>query len=227
MIDLSGRAQLTELMDSPCDFRTFRDCLVDLAKVNRLTLAYRPTLQWLQQFAGMKDLAILDVGSGYGDMLRRIERRYPDAVLTGVDLNPYSAQAARQADPNSRIAWKTSNAFDYSAGDNVDVIVSSLFTHHLDDAEVVAYLRWMEATARRGWFVNDLLRHGFAYHGFKLLARLMRWHRFVQSDGPISILRSFRPDDWQRLCREAGLPVEAVRIERRFPFRLCVSRVKP
>ena len=227
MMDLSQRASLSELMDGPCDYQTFRDCLVDLAKVNRLTLAYRPTLKWLRQFRSAGLLNILDVGSGYGDVLRKIERRFPQARLTGVDLNPYAAQAAREADPGSRIDWKTSNAFDYGAGDQVDIILSSLFTHHLTDAEIVTFLRWMEATARRGWFVNDLLRHGFAYRGFKLLARLMRWHRFVQSDGPISILRSFRPEDWRRLCHEANLPMQSVRIEQRFPFRLCVSRVKP
>ena len=226
MTDLSKRAHLTEMMDGSCDYPTFRDCLVDLAKVNRLTLAYGPTLRWLRQFARTPALNILDVGSGYGDMLRRIARLLPQAHLTGVDLNPYAAQAAREADAGSRVVWKTSNAFDYGAGDEVDIVISSLFTHHLTDDQIVAFLRWMEATARRGWFVNDLLRHGFAYHGFKLLAGLMRWHPFVRNDGPISILRSFRPDDWRRLCDRAGLPMQSVRIVRRFPFRLCVERVK-
>jgi hypothetical protein len=39
------------------------------------------------------------------------------------------------------------------------VIVSSHFAHHLSDADLVRFLRWMEGAARLGWFVNDLHRH--------------------------------------------------------------------
>src|SRR6516164_9525283 len=77
--DLSRRSNLTELMDSDeTDFATFRDCLVDLAKVNTLTLAYRPTLQFFDRLAKTgrlpKDRAaiVVDVGSGFGDVLRAI-----------------------------------------------------------------------------------------------------------------------------------------------------------
>ncbi len=51
-LDFSRRSDLAELMDSnETDFATFRDCLVDLARVNKLTLAYRPTLQFFDQLA--------------------------------------------------------------------------------------------------------------------------------------------------------------------------------
>ena len=67
------------------------------------------------------------------------------------------------------------------------------------------FIRWMEAHARRGWFIGDLHRHWFPYYGFGLLAWLARWHPFVLSDGRISIARSFVPDEWRRLIRAAGL----------------------
>ena len=74
-VPFTKRAQLTEWMDEPCDYEEFRDCLCDLAKVNRMVFAYRPTLNWLEQFAGCaaETLHIVDVGCGGGDMLRRIE----------------------------------------------------------------------------------------------------------------------------------------------------------
>ncbi len=43
-----GRVLAPELMDDlACGPDEFRRCLVDLARVNRLTLAYRPTLRFL------------------------------------------------------------------------------------------------------------------------------------------------------------------------------------
>jgi len=77
--DFTHRADpttLPELMDAPCTFETLRACLHDLARVNRLTLAYRPTLTFLAHATQTRKptaepLHILDVGSGYGDTLRR------------------------------------------------------------------------------------------------------------------------------------------------------------
>ena len=45
-LDFSRRNALTELMDAESDEATFRACLVDLAQVNWLTLAYWPTLRF-------------------------------------------------------------------------------------------------------------------------------------------------------------------------------------
>ena len=88
-------------------------------------------------------------------------------------------------------------------------------------------LRALAVIQRIGWFVNDLHRNAFSYYGFGLLARLMRWHRFVIHDGPVSIARAFGANDWRDLLREAGLPKGAAEVTWRFPFRLCVERVKP
>ena len=53
----------------------------------------------------------------------------------------------------------------------------------MTDEELDAFLGFMEATARRGWMIGDLHRHGFAYRGYPLLARLMGVHRIVREDG--------------------------------------------
>ena len=80
-------------------------------------------------------------------------------------------------------------------------------------------------TARLGWFVNDLHRHQLAYYGFGALSLAAGWHRFVQHDGRLSVARSFRRADWERLLAEAGLDGVA-RVRWHVPFRLCVSRVR-
>ncbi len=92
--------------------------------------------------------------------------------------------------------------------------------------ELRAFLRFMEAEAAVGWLVNDLHRHRFAYLGFPILARLMRWHEIVRADGALSIARSFRPAEWRAILADAGIPPDAAQIVRRFPFRLCVERIR-
>ena len=232
-IDFSRRAHLSEWMDEPCDYAEFRDCLRDLEKVNRLVGAYRPTLKWLEQFAVSRrePLRIVDVGCGGGDMLRRIEtwasKRSIVVQLTGIDLNPYSARAAREfTNRGSSIQWVTGDAFSYDPAEPVSLVISSLFTHHLADAEIIRFLIWMEQVAERGWFINDLHRKRIPYYGFAALAWLVRWHRFVRHDGPVSIRRSFLREDWERYGASAGLRRGDVRIEEVRPARLCVSRVK-
>jgi SAM-dependent methyltransferase len=235
-VDFSRRSAQLELMDiEDCGAAEFEAGLVDLGKVNRTTFAYRPTFAWLDRIAraraSSEPLRIVDCGSGYGDMLRKIDgwarRRGIPVELTGIDLNPWSRAAAVKAtDPSQRITWITTDLFDYKPDKPIDILLSSQFTHHLTDDQVVGFLGWMEATAQVGWFVNDLHRLPFPYYGFRLLAWLARWHRFVRSDGPISITRAFVPADWHRLLARAGIPAGAATVARVFPFRLCVGRVK-
>jgi len=231
-VDFTRRAdpaELPEWMDEPCSYEDFRACLVDLAQVNSLTLASRPTLDFLERLwsSSSRELRIVDVGCGGGDMLRRIERwaaakRIP-VKLTGIDLNPYAARAAREFTPaGSEIEWITGDAFSYT--EPIDVVLSSLFTHHLAEPEIVRFLAWSDSVAQRGWFVNDLCREPLPYRLFGLLAGAMRWHRFVRHDGPVSFRRSFREDDWQRMTAAAGVP--STKLKRWTPARLCVERIK-
>ena len=223
-------ALLPELMDQPCSYEEFRACLRDLAQVNVVTLAHRPTLAWLAQFASASEpLHILDIGCGGGDMLRHIarwaRRRGVAVKLTGIDLNPYSTRAAQEFSRDyPHITYLTGDVFSFA--EPFDLAITSLVTHHLRNPDIVALLRWMESHARRGWFINDLYRSERAYRLFPLVAELAAWHPFVQHDAPVSIRRSFREADWQRLCAEAGLDPATLHITKAFASRLCVGRVK-
>ena len=69
---LDRRLQAEELMDDPAlDAATYHAVLADLAKVNRVTIAYRPTLDFLARaVGGRREFSLLDVGFGDGDMLQ-------------------------------------------------------------------------------------------------------------------------------------------------------------
>ena len=213
--------------DLPAD--TYAAVVGDLARVNTITLAARPTLAFLARAAkGRSSLRILDVGFGDGDMLRRIARwavrRQLAVDLVGVDLNPRSELAARAHTPADLPIRYVTGDYAGPAGERWDVVISSLVAHHMTHTQLVAFLRWMEANARAGWFVNDLHRHRFAYAGYPLLARFARWHSIVRHDGTLSIARSYRPAEWPPLLAEAG--VTDARVFRTFPFRLCVERLR-
>jgi len=224
---------LPELMDGDCSYEDFRGCLRSLEQINRWLLGYRPTLAWLKRLPpALRDpVHIVDVGSGGGDLLRQIaawaRRRGIAVQLTGIDLNPYAARAAAESSPKELgIDWVTGNALEYRHEKPVDIVVSSLMAHHLEDEEIVVLLRWMEATAQAGWFINDLERSELSCRMFTLVDRLAGWHRFVRHDGPVSFRRAFREEDWARLLAAAEVPRGAVTVEHWRPGRLCVGRWK-
>ncbi|THD36177.1 MAG: methyltransferase domain-containing protein [Sphingomonas sp.] len=227
---LRERAIADELMDADdLDAATYADVVGDLAKVNVVTMAARPTLSLVRRALGeRKRFKLLDVGFGDGDMLRTIARwaakRGVEAELVGVDLNPRSELAAREhTPPGLPIRWITGDYADL-AGQGWDIVISSLVAHHMSHDQLVAFIRFMEVESAMGWLVNDLHRHGFAHRGFPILARTFGWHRIVRLDGTLSIARSYRPAEWPPILAEAGVP--DARVYRAFPFRLCVERLR-
>lgn len=229
MRDLRQRSREPELMDGDDVTQAqFTACMKDLAAVNTLTLARRPTLAFVARALRAvpdRPLSVLDVGYGAGDMLHAIGRRFgPRVRLIGIDLNPRSEAVARElTPPDLAVEYVTGDVFAWS--EPVDLVISSLVTHHMDDAEIVQFLAWMEGRTQVGWFVNDLQRHWLPYYGFTLLATLMRWHRFVRHDGPLSIARGFHRRELERLMELAGVAQRA-RLRWWFPFRYGIERMQ-
>jgi len=226
---------LTEWMDEPCTYEDWRACIKDLAQVNRITLAHRPTLQWLNRLVAaspaQQTLRILDVGCGGGDMLQAIaewaKRRKLSVSLTGIDLNPFAARAANELISKAYgIQWITGDAYSYAPSEGIDVVLSSLFTHHLPESEIIHFLSWTESITQTGWFINDLHRSQITPTLFRALATTARWHHFVRHDGPVSIRRGFHKEDWQSMCAKASINLNDIRIKSHFPGRLCVGRYK-
>ena len=217
-------------MDDPAlDAATYTEVLHDLAQVNTVTLARRPTLDFLRRaVGGRKSFRCLDVGFGDGDMLRTIrswaDRRGIEAELVGVDLNSRSVAAARERTPSTmRIDYRTGDYADL-ASEGWDCVVSSLVAHHMTRDQLVQFLRFMDREARMGWFVNDLRRSRFAWLGYPLLARVMNWHPIVRHDGRLSIARSYRREEWAPILASAS--IEGAEVKRVFPFRLCVETIR-
>ncbi len=233
---LDRPAQEEEQMDAAdLDPAVYAQVLNDLAKVNRWTFTARPTIDFIRRAVGKaRRFTLLDVGYGDGDMLRAIarwaEKQGIEAVLTGIDLNPRSGRVAWSATPDRfNIEFLTGDYLDlveaFEAKGGFELIISSQVAHHMSREQLLTFLRTMEARARRGWQISDLHRHRFSYFGFPLLARIMGWHAIIRQDGQLSIARSLRPQEWRPVLDEAGLGPD-VQIVRRFPFRICVERLR-
>jgi 2-polyprenyl-3-methyl-5-hydroxy-6-metoxy-1,4-benzoquinol methylase len=225
-MNLSRRSLQQERMDTDCaDFEDYRRCLRDLSRVNVVTMTHRPMLSWLARHA-KGDFSLLDIACGHGDALRKIRQHFPDAKLTGIDLNPWATRAATEAtDPAAHIEFINGDAFAYRPGRKPDFIITSQFTHHLTDDQVVAFLRWLQDNAAQGWFISDIHRHAIAYYGFPILARLALWHRLVREDGQISVARAFIRAEWQAMLLQAGITEQQAVVAWYIPFRLCVATV--
>lgn len=224
LLPLRERSRAEEWMDEEeATESDFGGALRDLKRINRLSLAYRPVLRWLDRVverSGARSLSVLDVGAGAGDMLAQIAawggRRGIAVELTGLDRSPWAAVYAAYAQVPAE--YLTCDLFAHEG--RHDVVLCSLFAHHLDDAALVRFLRWSRERARLGWLVSDLHRHRLPYSFVWGAVRALRMHPMVIHDSAISIARGFTRADWERVLAEAGLEAE---IRWAFPFRWQVS----
>lgn len=230
MQDFSRRSTQPELMDTEkVDYNDFAKCLDHLSLINTCTLAYRPTLKWVKSYASDKKLNIVDVGSGGGDMMRKIwhmAKKHKFSVnIIGADMNDHAKIYADQKllAKQSSLNNVTKNAFDLSNVKKSDLIISSLFTHHLIDEELISFIVDMDENAGQGWFINDLHRHPIAYYFIKAITYVFPFHRFVKHDAAVSVARAFTKKDWINILKSAGINESRYKVEWYFPFRYCVS----
>ena len=233
--DLSRRSTQAEWLDGGnLDPAELALVLRDLARFNAAMLGHRPVIGWLKRAVKNaprdRSLTLVDVGCGYGDLLRAIRRWARKCGLSirliGLDLSRETIAIARTATSDAdEIDYQVADVFAYRPAEPVDFVVSSLLTHHLSDAMIEKFLQWMEATAQRGWLVYDLQRHFVPHFFIGLMGRLTRLHRIVIHDGRVSVARSLTRAEWDERIVWAGVPREAVTL-RWFLFRYVIGRLQ-
>lgn len=211
----------------------YEGCIVELQRVNRWlgdSRALRRSLLKEVNRARLQNFSVIDVGAGSGELLRVTARWARNAnrcaKLVGVELNARSAKAiAGESQAFSEIAAVRADAFHLPFIDGeFDFAMCSLFTHHFRDDLVIKLLRELNRVAARRIFVIDLHRHPVPYLFFTTIGKLFLHNRLIREDGALSILRSFKPAELERLAQRAGL--EEINVVRRFPYRLVLSASK-
>ena len=234
-LDFRRRSHQQEWLDrDDIDPAELKAVLHDLARFNTAFFGHSPILRWLGRILGRTTSGaaptILDIGCGYGDLLRAIRRwankRNLKPTLLGVDLNPETIRIARDVtDQADEIDFAVMDVFDLAAGRRFDIIVSSLVAHHLSDEKLRDLLVLLEHASTQGWLIYDLQRHRLLYEAIGAASRLARLHPMVTKDGQISVMRSLTRKEWADRIAAAGIELSDVKI-RWFLFRFVIERRK-
>jgi SAM-dependent methyltransferase len=233
-LDLSRRSNQAEwLDDAELQPEELARVLRDLARFNGAMFGHRPVIAFLLRAAARagqgQTLTVLDVGCGYGDLLRAVRRAFDKRGLPirliGLDLSRETIRIAQEAtDSADKITYHAGDVFAFRPPEPVDVVVSSLLTHHMSDDMIAAFLRFMERTARRGWLIYDLQRHLVPYAFIGLMGKLTRLHPMVIHDGRISVARSLTRGEWNERLAAAGIARDTFKL-RWYLFRFVIERL--
>jgi SAM-dependent methyltransferase len=223
--DLRQRSREPELLDtagpsSVSDVEIGRS-LADLRLVNRWLAGRRHLLAAVRPHLGAGG-SLLDVGCGSADLPAfLLSRLGAPALAVGLDVK---LAHLKDAPPLLRrvVAHVGALPFPNAA---FDVVIASLFLHHIDTEHLAPVLQNLYRLARRALVVSDLHRAAVPHLFGRLVFPALFRSPVSVHDGLVSIRRGFRPAELRSAFEEAGLP--HVRIRRRFPYRLFAVAVRP
>src|SRR4051812_24841988 len=166
--DLRRRQREPEVMDQPdLDADRHRHALRGLGRINRWSASARilwPALRDLARRTAAP-LRVLDVATGGGDIpIRLWQLAYRAGLaldLAACDISPTALDYARAnaARAGAAVEFFHCDVLHEALPRRYDAVISSLFLHHLDDAEAVELLRRAASAADRCVLVNDLRRN--------------------------------------------------------------------
>lgn len=207
------RSNQKELMDLSVHKEwEIRQNLKEIAWINAVTgggLQYLQFVSDLIHNAGPR-VALLDIGFGAGDFLNRLAHQFAPSKLTlyGIDLMPEALTAAYNQYPilQNRAHLIQAHYSDTLNEERVyDFITANLFCHHLEQDELVLFLKKAVKKAGNRVIINDLSRHPVAYYGIAFLTRLFSKSRYTRHDAPLSVLRGFTITEWKQILSAAGI----------------------
>jgi 2-polyprenyl-3-methyl-5-hydroxy-6-metoxy-1,4-benzoquinol methylase len=229
------RLREPEVMDDPAlDSPRHIAALRGLARINFFSASVRIVWKPIARLArelGTDRLRVLDIATGAGDIPVRLWRKAQRAKLAldihGVDISERALEFARSRAEDCGAEVRFSK-FDVLADEipaDYDVVMCSLFLHHLDDEQALSLLRNMRSAARHLVLVNDLRRGRTGYWLAHLATRLFSTCDVVHIDGPLSVKAAFTIDEVRALAESAGLTQPI--IQRRWPCRFLLQWRKP
>jgi 2-polyprenyl-3-methyl-5-hydroxy-6-metoxy-1,4-benzoquinol methylase len=229
--DLARRDLQPEIMDRPeLDPALHRQALAGLRRLNWASGSAGilwPAIHPLAKRKGLRALSVLDVACGGGDVAldlwRRARRRNIELHITGCDVSSVALDTARaQASEQGVDAqWLQLDALTQPLPGEFDVVMSSLFLHHLADNDAARLLAKMAGSAGHLLLVNDLRRSRAGYLLAQLACRVLTRSPVVHFDGPQSVAAAFTLPEVAVLCRQAKL--ERAQVRRRWPCRFLLS----
>jgi 2-polyprenyl-3-methyl-5-hydroxy-6-metoxy-1,4-benzoquinol methylase len=225
-MNFSQRSYTKELLDGENIPRVdlYRN-LKELDIINRKLGGHTVTLNGLRKIHLKRDRSyqILDIGCGGGDTLKAIAKWGRDRgfqfELTGVDLKADCIEYAKKHCRKYREIHFIQSDYRELKHLNYefDIVISSLFCHHLTENEITELFNWGMMKAKVGFIMNDLHRHPLAYYSIGLLTRLFSRSYLVKNDAKLSVLRGFTKEELEALVPRS--PFFRWKIEWNWAFR--------
>lgn len=228
---LTERVLEPEVMDDPTlDRQRHFAALRGLARLNGLSasasILWKPIAQLARQLK-VDRLRVLDVATGAGDLPLRLWHRARRANLQldlhGVDLSSQALDFARQrAEAESAaVEFSQLDVLNAELPRGYDVVISSLFFHHLDNPRAAALLREMAEATNHLVLVNDLRRSVGGWLLAHAAARLFTASDVVHTDAPLSVKAALTMHEMRDLA--AGIGLEGVTVTPRWPCRFLLA----
>ena len=212
------RSNDLELMDLPIVTKEelFTN-LRELIQINTMTggpaLGFKGVQQLLKcNLSNRQEIHIVDIGFGAGDMLNFLNEnrdKLPIRIkLTGIDIMPEAFEFVNLQYPHllDHVNFVQTDYKDwFLQGNKPDIIVASLFCHHLNTMQMNDFLTFIRTHVRIGAVINDLERSRIAYYGIKILTQIFSKSRYTKNDAPLSVLRGFEMAEWRQLLKNNGI----------------------
>lgn len=223
------RERVPELMDDPhLDHAEHEKALRGLARLNcasgSVWTLWRP-IRRVANLLGRRNLRVLDIATGSADnpiaLWQLASRAGYDLQVDGCDISEVAVECSRKAAAKvgAPSEFFTLNAVtDEIPQNRYDVVMTSLFTHHLGRDEVVALIRKMSGAAKHLVLVDDLVRSYPNLVMVSLATRVLSTSSVVHFDGPASVRNSFTTLEFAEMAAEAGLA--GSRVHEHFPCRM-------
>lgn len=218
----SDEKELIDLGQPHYTLSEYHDCMRQLGRVGRLLGGDRATLSAFESLKHAPQ-SILDVGCGGGDTARLLSNRYSECSVEGIDYSEEAIRVAKSHPHNIRypnLSFFKPDALELNyPSKSYDVVTTTLVCHHMNDGQLIDFLRRAATVARQAVIINDLHRHPIAYGAYGIIAPLLFNNRLITHDGLISIKRGFTKDEWIQYLKDAGFDRQQWSIAWKWAFR--------
>lgn len=205
-----------ERMDQPdLEIGEHHSALKSLARINWISrsasIVGPPIFFAARERHRGRALRVLDLASGAGDILATLARQAEARDLaidwTGCDISPIAVAHAQEQAARDRlpITFLQADALSDPLPADSDVVMCSLFLHHLKDHQAVNLMTRMRAAAAECVLINDLIRSRWGYILAQAGCRLLTRSAIVHFDGPVSVAGAYTVDEVRKLASDAGL----------------------
>lgn len=220
------RQLVGELMDDPdLDPAAHRRALAGLARLNALSAAaagmWPPILAYAR--ANERPLRLLDAAAGSGDVaikLCRIARRAGiELRFTACDISPEACAAVERRAQRCGVPveTRTTDILSEPLPAGHDIVINSLFLHHLTTEDTIRALRAMRNATGGLLVISDLVRTRLGLVMAGVASRAMTRSPIVHTDAVRSVRAAWTIPELRALAAEAGL--ESAAVSRIWPER--------